>query len=76
VDGFPRERIFYELYRDQGAFSDHQAQPHIRRFMTEREALLEAPQVDFLDVSDGKLPPASPRGRTSFGSGSTDLPDE
>ena len=39
--GGPRERIFYELYRDRAAFSDHQAQPHTRRVLTEREPQLE-----------------------------------
>jgi quinol monooxygenase YgiN len=58
VDGAPRERIFYELYRDRAAFTDHEAQPHTRRFLAEREPLLESTQVDFLALTDGKLPPA------------------
>ena len=42
VDGAPRQRIFRELYRDRAAFAEHEAQPRTRRFLAEREALLEA----------------------------------
>ena len=56
VDGAPNERIFYELYRDKAAFGEHEAQPHTRRFLAEREALLESKQVDFLHLADAKLP--------------------
>jgi quinol monooxygenase YgiN len=74
VDGAPRERIFYELYRDRAAFDDHEAQPHTRRFLAEREPLLESTLVDFLALSDGKLPlvPSSLRAT----SGAQDIPDE
>jgi quinol monooxygenase YgiN len=64
VDGAPRERIFYELYRDRTAFADHEAQPHIGRFLAEREALLESKQVDFIVLTDGKLPVAPSALRT------------
>jgi quinol monooxygenase YgiN len=64
VDGAPRERIFYELYRDRAAFTDHEAQPHTRRFLAEREPLLESKQVDFLALADGKLPVAPSALRT------------
>lgn len=58
VNGAPRERIFYELYRDRAAFSDHEAQPHTRRFLIDYEPLLEAKHVDFLALADCKLPVA------------------
>jgi quinol monooxygenase YgiN len=56
VQGKPQQRIFYELYRDQAAFHVHEASEHTRRFLTEREPLLEATQVDFLTLTDGKTP--------------------
>ena len=74
MDGAPRERIFYELYRDRAAFNDHEAQPHTRRFLAEREPLLESKQVDFLVLSDGKLPAAA--STLSASSGSEHLSDE
>lgn len=74
VDGAPRERIFYELYRDKAAFSDHEAEPHTRRFLAEREALLESKQVDFLALADAKLP--VPPSTLPSSSGAVDIPDE
>ncbi len=54
VDGAPQQRIFYELYRDRPAFEDHEQQDHVRRFLAEREPLLESTQVDFLFLEDAK----------------------
>lgn len=48
VDGAPSQRIFYELYRDRAAFDAHEAQPHVRTFLVQREALLDRTDVDFL----------------------------
>jgi quinol monooxygenase YgiN len=56
VDGQPQQRIFYELYRDRAAFDAHEQSPHTRRFLADREALLEAKAVDFLALADGKTP--------------------
>ena len=56
VQDQPRQRIFYELYRDRAAFEAHEQTAHTRRFLAERSALLEATEVDFLDVADGKTP--------------------
>jgi quinol monooxygenase YgiN len=56
VDGQPQERIFYELYRDRAAFDAHEQSPHTRRFLAEREPLLESKAVDFLALADGKTP--------------------
>jgi len=50
------QRIFYELYRDRAAFDAHEQAPHTRRFLAERGALLDATEVDFLGLSDGKTP--------------------
>ena len=76
VDGAPRERIFYELYRDRAAFTDHEAQPHTRRFLAEREPLLESKHVDFLALADGKLPVAPSALRASSGATVEDVPGE
>jgi quinol monooxygenase YgiN len=43
----PDERIFYELYRDEDAFREHEAQPHTRRFLEERGQYLDNVSVDF-----------------------------
>jgi len=56
VQGQPRQRVFYELYRNQAAFDAHEASEHTRRFLAERGALLESTEVDFLDLADGKTP--------------------
>lgn len=48
VDGHPDQRIFYELYRDRAAFNEHETQPHVRRFLADREQHLVATEVDFL----------------------------
>jgi quinol monooxygenase YgiN len=47
-------RIFYELYRDRSAFDEHEAQPHTRRFLAEREQFLANVEVDFLSVMVAK----------------------
>jgi quinol monooxygenase YgiN len=56
VQDQPRQRIFYELYRDHAAFQVHESTEHTRRFLTKREPLLEATEVDFLVLVDGKTP--------------------
>jgi quinol monooxygenase YgiN len=56
VNDAPRQRIFYELYRDRAAFDAHEAQPHTRHFLAARTELLEATDVNFLSLADGKTP--------------------
>lgn len=56
VENQPRQRIFYELYRDRAAFEAHERQDHVRRFLSAREPLLESTEVDFLTLADGKTP--------------------
>lgn len=53
VDGEPRQRVFYELYRDRAAFDEHERQPHTRRFLAEREALVDQVEVDWLTALAG-----------------------
>lgn len=54
VDGRPEQRVFYELYRDRRAFDVHEEQPHVRRFLAEREQHLQGTEVDALALLDGK----------------------
>jgi quinol monooxygenase YgiN len=46
--------VFYELYRDRAAFQDHEAQEHVRHFLTAREEHVESFTVDFLELVDAK----------------------
>jgi quinol monooxygenase YgiN len=39
----PNVRVFYECYRSHGAFQEHEAAPHIRRFLSERTQHLASP---------------------------------
>lgn len=57
VQGNPRQRIFYELYRNSYAFERHQAHEHTRRFLADRTAMLESAEADLLTLQDGKTPP-------------------
>jgi quinol monooxygenase YgiN len=41
-------RIFYERYTDRAALDTHEAQPHTRHFLTEKDALLSGSRVEFL----------------------------
>ena len=54
VDGQPLQRIFYELYRDEDAFHAHEAAPHTRRYLKEREQYLAGTEVDRLTLQVGK----------------------
>ena len=50
----PLQRIFYELYRDEESFHAHEAAPHTRRFLAEREQYLASTEVDWLTLRTGK----------------------
>ncbi|MDT0347481.1 putative quinol monooxygenase [Streptomyces litchfieldiae] len=50
----PLVRVFYELYEDRAAFEAHEAQPHVRSFLKEREQYLAGVEVTFLDAIGGK----------------------
>ena len=56
VDGAADQRMFYELYRDREAFDAHEAQPHVARFLAERDQHVAATDVDFLSLTGGKIP--------------------
>ncbi len=56
VTDSPQQRTFYELYRDRAAFDAHEEQPHVKHFLAAREALLDATEVDFMTLDDGKTP--------------------
>ena len=53
VEGQPLQRIFYELYRDRAAFEAHEAAPHTRRYLAERDQYLERTEVDWLTLQAG-----------------------
>ena len=54
VDGQPLQRIFYELYHDEDAFRAHEAAPHTRRYLDERDQYLASTEVDWLTLQTGK----------------------
>lgn len=50
VNDEPLARIFYELYADRAGFEAHNAEPHTRHFLAEREQYLAGTRVEFLGV--------------------------
>jgi len=54
VEGQPLQRIFYELYGDRAAFEAHEASPHTRRYLEERDQYLASTEVDWLTSQTGK----------------------
>jgi quinol monooxygenase YgiN len=54
VEGQPLQRIFYELYRDRAAFEAHEAAPHTRRYLDQRDQYLASTEVDWLTLQTGK----------------------
>ncbi|GAA2867899.1 hypothetical protein GCM10010517_27580 [Streptosporangium fragile] len=57
VKSAPLQRIVYELYRDQVAYTEHQRQPHMERFVTERQPMVLATNVIELTVNAAKVVP-------------------
>ncbi|WP_316779572.1 putative quinol monooxygenase [Streptomyces sasae] len=58
----PNVRVFYELYENRAAFEQHEEQPHVQRFLAEREQFLVSTEVTFLNEVAGKRPaPAQER---------------
>ncbi|MEV4174567.1 antibiotic biosynthesis monooxygenase [Nonomuraea sp. NPDC049709] len=57
VKSAPLQRIVYELYRDEVAYRDHQRQPHVERFVNERQAMVLATNVIELTVNAAKVVP-------------------
>ncbi|GLV97335.1 antibiotic biosynthesis monooxygenase [Streptomyces lavendulae] len=54
-EGEPLVRVFYELYADRAAFDAHEAQPHTKHFLAEREQYLAGVEVAFLNAIAGKV---------------------
>jgi quinol monooxygenase YgiN len=54
VEDQPLQRIFYELYRDEEAFHAHEATPHTRRYLEQRDQYLASTEVDWLTLQTGK----------------------
>ena len=50
----PLQRIFYELYQDKAAFEAHEASPHTRCYLDERDQYLASTEVDWLTLQAGK----------------------
>ncbi|GAA0952122.1 hypothetical protein [Nonomuraea longicatena] len=57
VKSAPLQRIVYELYRDEVAYGDHQRQPHVVRFINERQSMVLATNVIELSVNAAKFVP-------------------
>jgi quinol monooxygenase YgiN len=57
VKSAPLQRIVYELYRDEVAYRDHQRQPHVVRFINERQSMVLATNVIELSVNAAKFMP-------------------
>ncbi len=56
VEGEPLARVFYELYRDRGAFEEHERAQHVREFHARKEPLLTDTRVEFLTPGPAKGP--------------------
>jgi quinol monooxygenase YgiN len=56
VPDAPLSRVFVEIYTDEDAFTAHERYAHTRRFLVEREPMIESYRVEFLDAIAGKLP--------------------
>ncbi|MFI6513952.1 putative quinol monooxygenase [Spirillospora sp. NPDC050679] len=67
VENAPTQRIFYWLFRDEGAFTAQRQQPHWQRFKTEARTHVLTTNVIELKLSGAKLAPlpapAAPGGR-------------
>jgi quinol monooxygenase YgiN len=48
VEGAPLARIFYEVYRDSGAFEAHEAADHVQLFHARKDPLVVGRRVEFL----------------------------
>jgi quinol monooxygenase YgiN len=54
LEGEPDVRVFYELYRDEGALAEHEAQPVTRFFLDHRDDFVASYTVDRLHPVVGK----------------------
>jgi quinol monooxygenase YgiN len=60
VVGAPTQRIFYQLFRDQAAFQEHQNRPYVRQFLTDSRSHVIATNVIELRLDAAKVMPAAP----------------
>jgi quinol monooxygenase YgiN len=59
VPSAPMQRILYEVYRDEAAFTEHGHQPYIQDFEEDRKPYVLATNVIELGVRQAKLSPLS-----------------
>lgn len=57
VQDAPLSRVFYEVYADREAFEAHEATPHVKRFLAERDQYIANTRVEFLTPTGGKNVP-------------------
>jgi quinol monooxygenase YgiN len=64
VVGAPTQRIFYQLFRDQAAFEEHQRRPYVRQFLAGSRPHVIATNVIELRLDTAKvssmIPPTGP----------------
>jgi quinol monooxygenase YgiN len=60
VVGAPTQRIFYQLFRDQAAFQEHQHRPYVRQFLAGSRSHVIATNVIELRLDTAKVMPAAP----------------
>lgn len=60
VVGAPTQRIFYQLFRDQAAFEEHQRRPYVRQFLTGSRPHVIATNVIELRLDTAKVMPMAP----------------
>jgi quinol monooxygenase YgiN len=58
----PMQRIFYEIYRDRGAYDRHEQQAYIKRFVTARRPYVLATNVIELRLKYAKISPLGQAG--------------
>jgi quinol monooxygenase YgiN/uncharacterized membrane protein YhaH (DUF805 family) len=57
VVGAPTQRIFYQLFRDEAAFQEHQRRPYVRQFLTDSRSHVIATNVIELKLGTAKVLP-------------------
>jgi quinol monooxygenase YgiN len=57
VVGAPTQRIFYQLFRDEAAFQDHQRRPYMRQFLADSRSHVIATNVIELKLGTAKVIP-------------------
>jgi quinol monooxygenase YgiN len=60
VVGAPTQRIFYQLFRDQAAYEEHQRRPYVRQFLTDSRSHVIATNVIELRLDTAKVGSTAP----------------